>query len=224
MKKLTYVLILSGVVAGLSAEVANAQSSGFEGFYGQLGIGYESVSATSSNYSITQSGTTYPFSTPTNSAQSFAGTAALGYTFSITQQFLLGIGAEYSPIAGQSANYSISNPSYVTTNGSYKKNNSYNIFLSPATPIGKDGLIYGKVGYTGIQMKDNLGGSTQDYTGYSLGLGYKQFISGGLYGFAEGNYFSYGNKTNNNTYPTYSFTGTSGVSSYNLLLGVGYKF
>ncbi len=215
--------LIVAVVLTAASFAVTAQSS-FEGFYGQLGIGYESVSATSSNYSVTESGITYPFSTPTNRAQSFTGTATVGYTFAVSQQFLLGLGAEYSPIAGQSANYSISNPHYVTTNGSYKKNNSYNIFLSPATPIGKDGLIYGKVGYTGIQMKDNLTGSTGDYTGYSLGLGYKQFISGGLYGFAEGNYFSYGNKSNNNTYPTYSFTGTTGVSSYNLLLGVGYRF
>jgi len=118
-----------------------------------------------------------------------------------------------------------------TVTGSYKKQNAYNIFLSPATPIGTDGLLYGKVGYTGasIQATDN-GGSAQttNYTGYSLGLGYKQLIQGGLYAFGEVNYMSYGNVTNTysgkvSTY-TYSYSNTSSANTFNALIGVGYKF
>jgi hypothetical protein len=63
----------------------------------------------------------------------------------------------------------------------------------------------------------------------NLGLGYKQMISGGFYGFAEANYMSY-NKVNLGT----SWTETTGVrvtnntntgaSAYNFLVGVGYRF
>ena len=59
--------------------------------------------------------------------------------------------------------------------------------------VGNDGVAYAKVGYTG--MSANTGGDTTNYTGYSLGLGYKQIMSGGLYVFGEFNYASYGNKT-----------------------------
>ena len=59
---------------------------------------------------------------------------------------------------------------------------------------------------------------TYNFSGYSLGLGYKQIIEGGLYGFAEANYASYGSKTlidtNGNLKPT----------TMNFLVGVGYKF
>ena len=78
----------------------------------------------------------------------------------VTKDFLLGIGAEYSPIAGQKANYSGSVLGTSLGNGSYNKENSYNIFLSPATPVGNDGLLYGKVGYTGASIKDTFGSIT----------------------------------------------------------------
>ena len=89
------------------------------------------------------------------------------------------------------------------------------MFVSPGYVISKDSLAYAKVGYTGTSYKfvDN----TDNLSGYSLGLGYKQIINGGLYGFAEGNYFSYGNKT---TEGGIKLNG----NSMNLLVGVGYKF
>ena len=148
----------------------------------------------------------------------------------VTKDFLLGIGAEYSPIAGQKANYSGSVLGTSLGNGSYNKENSYNIFLSPATPVGNDGLLYGKVGYTGASIKDTFGSSstTLNYTGYSLGLGYKQIIQGGLYGFGEFNYMSYGNKTSTSSGTIAGYTVTSSVTSnanaYNFLVGVGYRF
>ena len=56
--------------------------------------------------------------------------------------------------------------------------------------------------------------------GYSLGLGYKQIISGGLYGFAEGNYLSYPNKSITDAVGTYNVN----ANSMSFLVGVGYKF
>ena len=149
----------------------------------------------------------------------------------ITKDFLLGIGAEYSPIAGQKANYSGSVLGTSLGNGSYNKENSYNIFLSPATPIGADGLLYGKVGYTGATIKDTFGSSSTNtnYTGYSLGLGYKQIISGGIYAYGEANYMNYGSSNFGRTTSVgngvnLSTNTSSTLSSYQLLIGVGYKF
>lgn len=227
--------LVAGSVLALAATGAFAQSS-FEGFYGQAGIGYEMVSPSLSygNLNVTNNGSPYaslPFASSVSNANSFAGTVTVGYNFVVTKDFLLGVGAEYSPIAGSKANFSGSNSVIGTYSGQYNKENSYNIFLSPATPVGKDGLLYGKVGYTGASVKSQVEGGTSSsatLSGYSLGLGYKQFISGGLYGFGEVNYASYGNKTSSESASigTYALSQTSTFSANvtNFLVGVGYKF
>ena len=159
MKKLTGFLAFAGIVTFSSMQV-NAQSK-FEGAYGQVGIGYESVAPSFSNSNFTVVGVgTAPINTSISNSNGFTGVVTVGYMGAITKDFLLGIGAEYSPIAGQKANYSGSVLGTSLGNGSYNKENSYNIFLSPATPVGTDGLLYGKVGYTGATIKDTFGSSS----------------------------------------------------------------
>jgi outer membrane immunogenic protein len=229
-KKLLLAALMVSTATGVSAQ------SKFEGFYAQAGIGYEMVSPSLSfgNLNITNNGSpvaSVPTSSTINTSNSFAGTITAGYNFAINKDFLLGFGAEYSPIAGSKANYSATYSGYGTANGQYNKENSYNIFISPATPVGNDGLLYGKVGYTGASVKsqcDGCNSTTDNLTGYSLGLGYKQIISGGLYGFGEVNYASYSNKSSTDTavFSTYRASQTSTVSANvtNFLVGVGYKF
>jgi hypothetical protein len=229
MNKLSGLLALAGVATFSSMQV-HAQSK-FDGAYGQVGVGYESVAPSYSNSNFTVVGVgTAPINTSISNANGFTGVVTVGYMATITKDFLLGIGAEYSPIAGQKANYSGSVLGTSLGNGSYNKENAYNIFLSPATPIGADGLLYGKVGYTGATIKDTFGSSSTNtnYTGYSLGLGYKQIIQGGLYGFGEFNYMSYGNQTASATGTVSGYTVNSSITSnanaYNLIVGLGYKF
>lgn len=207
-----------------------AQSK-FEGAYGQIGVGYESVTPSFSNSNFTVSGVgTAPINTSISSSNGFSGAVTVGYMATITKDFLLGAGIDYSPIAGQKANYSGSVLGTSLGNGSYNKVNSYNLFLSPATPVGTDGLLYGKVGYTGATIKDTFGSNSTNtnFTGYSLGLGYKQIITGGLYGFGEFNYMSYGNKTATASETIAGYTVSSSITSnanaYNLLVGLGYRF
>ncbi len=223
-------ILLAAAIISLSTSGVMAQSK-FDGFYGQVGVGYESVQPSFSNSNVTVSGVgTAPIGTSISNSNGFTGVVTLGFMTSVTKDFLLGIGAEYSPIAGQKSNYSASVGGVSLGNGEYNKENSYNIFITPATPVGQDGLLYGKVGYTGASIKDSFAGSstTTNYTGYSLGLGYKQIIQGGLYAFAEGNYMSYGNKTASASAQyggyTVSATSTSSANAYNLLVGIGYKF
>ena len=229
MKKITSLLALAGV-ATFSSMQANAQSK-FEGAYGQLGVGYENVSPTFNSSGLTVSGLgTLPINTTVSNQGSVTGVVGVGYMAGLTKDLLLGLGVEYSPFAGQSGNYSYGIAGAGTQTGTYQKQNSYNVFLSPATPIGQDGLLYGKVGFTGASIKATESGSsnTTNYTGYSLGVGYKQIIQGGLYGFGEVNYISLGNTTN--TYSgvvsgrTYSYSNTSSANSYNAMVGIGYKF
>lgn len=194
--------LLVAAAATVMASSAMAQSA-FEGAYGQIGIGYQSSKAGSNESAISFSST-----------NGFASTVGAGYNFSVSKEFLLGIGAEYSFVPTSEAN--LTYPGEVgTVTEKYKNQNTYNIFLSPGYAISKDSLAYAKVGYTGTTYK--FPESSYNLSGYSLGLGYKQVINGGLYGFAEGNYFSYGNKT---TEGGIKLNG----NSMNLLVGVGYKF
>jgi opacity protein-like surface antigen len=215
MKKQLLVAAATTVLAGS----AMAQSA-FEGPYAQIGIGYESVSPSFSGGTVAATPTTRTaYSVSADNSNGFTGNVGLGYNFALSEGFLLGIGAEYSPLESSSANYTLRVPAVAyTEKGNYKKTNSYNIFLAPGFVIDKDKLAYVKVGYTGMSIKS--GGDTTNFTGMSAGLGYKQMISGSLYGFAEVNYAKYDNQNLTGT----GVTGTQNASITNALVGIGYKF
>ena len=100
-KKLLVVALFSASTTGAFAQ------SAFEGYFGQVGIGYESTAVSFTGG--TTSGQSY--SATANNSNSFAGTVGIGAYFPVTSSFLLGVGAEYSPIPGSNANFSISVPS-----------------------------------------------------------------------------------------------------------------
>jgi len=188
----------------------------FEGFYGQVGIGYENSTPSYSGGTLNNS--TYSYGISGGTTNSFAATATIGYYFPVTGNFLLGIGAEYSPLSGASSNATVTIPALrYSESQSIKKGDSYNLFISPAYAIDKEKLAYAKVGYSSANYE--IGGDNDTYNGYSLGLGYRQIIQGSWYGFAEVNYMSYGNQN--------VATNASGTASFkvtNALVGVGYKF
>lgn len=212
------------------SSVTHAQSK-FEGFYGQIGIGYEGISPTVSNSNVSISdGTSLPIGIATNNSNSFAGTITAGYMKTLSDSFLIGIGAEFSPFKGRKTNFTGSLLGYDFGTGTYNKESSYNLFISPAAPIGQDGLIYGKFGYTGATINTTFASvsNSANYSGYSLGLGYRQVIEGGLYSFIEGNYMHYGNKTISETGSIPGYTVSSSITTravaYNFLIGIGYRF
>jgi hypothetical protein len=232
--------LLVAAAATVVASSAMAQSA-FEGFYGQIGTGYESNSITGLGSSFSTSGSFVATGTTSASNQNANGmplVIGLGYNFKIDNAWLLGLGVDYSALSQESSSYSDTNSLGGGSTGNKQKvQNRYNIFVSPAYVIDKDKLVYLKAGYSAQTIK--YSSPAQDTTpalstsnnasGYILGLGYKQMISGGFYGFAEGNYMSYG-KVNAGT----SWTETTGIgvttttntgsSAYTFLVGVGYKF
>jgi hypothetical protein len=212
---LTLSLLGSLFVLGIASSNAQAQSA-FTGFYGQVGIGYENSTPSYSGGTLNKS--TYTYSMSGGTTNSFAGTASIGYYFPVSTTFLLGIGAEYSPLSGTKSNATVTIPAlrYSETQ-TIKKGDSYNIFVAPAYAIDKDKLAYAKVGFSSANYE--IGGDNDVYNGYSLGLGYRQMIQGSWYGFAEVNYTSYGNQN--------VATNASGTASFkvtNALVGVGYQF
>jgi len=254
MNKLSVILSAALVLAVSSA---SAQSQ-FEGYYGQLGVGYSSVTSSVSNSNLTtaQSGTAqYGMGSTSNSANGINSSFAGGYTWILAPKFTLGLGVDYQPIAGHTATGTLSNSTGLaasspitpactfcapvaktvtpsTLSSSSQQTNAYALYVAPGYVIDDESLVYGKFGYAGTQIKTTLsGGSAQsaNYKGYLVGIGYKRIISGGLYGFVESNYTAYGSQTqtsngNLGNVTTYNISTTNKVSSYNTMIGVGYKF
>lgn len=227
MNKLKFILAASTIFL---ANASFAQEPKFQGAFGQLGIGYEAASQTQQSATGAVNFTPVPVNTSSNNANSVTGTFALGWYQNITKGFLLGIGVEYSPFAGSAANKTATvqaGPMVISNNYRWQKKESYNIFLSPAVMVGTDGLAYAKIGYTGAKATD-FTTRTDNLTGYSLGVGYKQFFNDDWYGFVEFNYANYGKATMTVTDPPggprFDGVATNGLATYNGLVGIGYRF
>lgn len=203
------------LAAVLALVSGSAMAADFTGFYGQVGIGYSNITS-GNNENQPAKGTEPAVTVNTSSANSFASTLSVGYMGSITQRFLLGAGFDYSPVKGGTG--SIVDSNYTIRNGTYQRGQYWSASLIPATPIGDNGLLYGKVGYTqaAIDYKFGVTSKSTSVNGLALGVGYKHLISGGLYGFLEANYESYGKDS--------SYPRSSDFSQSNVMAGVGYKF
>ena len=105
--KFTLGLLSALFVLGLASSNAPAQSV-FTGFYGQVGVGYENSTPSYSGGTLNKSAYSYTMSGGTT--DSFAGTATIGYYFPVSTNFLLGIGAEYSPLSGTKSNATVTLP------------------------------------------------------------------------------------------------------------------
>lgn len=238
--------LLVAAAATVMAGSVMAQSA-FEGAYGQIGTGYENNNVSN----LTLTGTDTTDGSVDNwgaSNQSFGGAPlviGLGYNFSVAPKWLIGIGADYSALSQKSSSFSqtiVGSGGSASLNGTtIEMSNRFNIFVTPGYVIDKDKLAYFKAGYSMATAKvnspngysDSDGGSatlgsgsqSKNLSGFILGLGYKQIITGGLYGFAEFNYMSYGKQTYSGIIDTnYSVSTSPSASSYQGLVGVGYRF
>lgn len=140
-------------------------------------------------------------------------------------------------------------PPGTTVNGvNLKVSNRFNIFVTPSYAIDKDKVAYLKAGYSSVQVQASRptsvsvpgygtqaidtafpGSTTSTVGGYVVGLGYKQMITTGLYAFGEANYMSY-SKANTSMSGSnadglrVSISQNPSLSSYQLLVGLGYRF
>ena len=230
---------------GMTATSVFAQVNPFEGFYGQISTGYENnaLQSPSTSYKVLDEP---PFSgTQDTSNQTASGmplVLGLGYNFAINSKWVLGLGADYSALSQKTSEFSSKNPQVPGPNGyvngqSMEVSNRFNIFLTPGYVIDQDKLVYAKIGYSNQQIQFTTPGN-RDATGYSpsstqsgyvLGLGYKQVITGGLYVFGEANYMSYGHASLNSTVhirggPDVAVNQNPSANAYTLLVGAGYTF
>lgn len=230
-------LALTGIASG--SAMAQSKTNAWEGFYGQVSVGYGVFSpnvgnGSASNIPLGSGGPTGTVIPSTNNLNTATSALSAGYNFGINSNYVLGIGASYYPGASSSSTgsfrtYPVNGGGLSSTaNIQYNIKNLYSVYLSPGYLIDKDRLVYAKVGYTGTTIGLNgptLAYSTVNLSGYTLGLGYKQMITQSIYLLGEFNYAGYSTKN-----PV--LTNTSGVNltapmsgtGMDFLVGVGYRF
>lgn len=238
------VLAIAGVFA-TSASAQSAKKNPWEGAYGQVGVGFgiftPSISNGTPTYPSPYSAVPAAMSTSSiNNVNTGLVNLAAGYNFGINETYVLGVAATYYPGASSSAtgqlsvNQTTGSPAYnalnSATTATYNVKNLYSIVLTPGYAIDKDRLAYAKVGYTGATIglsSPILPYNATNLGGLSLGLGYKQMVTGSIFAFGEFNYATYGNAT------VGQITSTNGVringvsvkgTGTDVLVGVGYRF
>lgn len=232
---------ISGITNSIRIRDINSPN-GHGGFYGQIATGYENYSYGSINSTSAGNGLTFTGTSPNQSTSGMPLILGIGYNFRISNEYMIGIGYDYSFQTQSTSNF----PGYVTrssggnfivNNNSFNVSNRYNLFVTPGYVLSKEALVYLKAGYSSEKFQyDHIAdppSNTPEFTGnknmdgYILGLGYKQRIFEDLYGFAETNYMAYKNTPIDvNFISGGNITGTfnSTLNAYNVLLGVGYKF
>jgi len=233
--KYHYIKIAGLIIAAISSSVASAQTnaSAWSGPYAQIGIGYESYIPVAANGTTTiPSVTTLPTFSTANHSNGPAGSIAAGYNFSLNESYLLGIGASLYPGHSKTASTSATN-TFGTVYGTYNVSNVFSFYISPSYAIDQEKLVYAKVGYTGATTNSSASGNAAgnfseqkiQTNGTVYGIGYKQIISGSIYGFAEANYAI--NKAKPVTITTTDgliINSTANASGYDVLFGIGYRF
>lgn len=223
--------------SGLFFSYAVIAQSQFVGAYGQISTGYENNRVSSAQLTGTPYGgtpnTTNSVSTNNGSAPLVLG---LGYLFPVQNNFTLGIGVDYSTLTQETSPAAFYYPAINNSpsfNYQFTISNRFNIFATPGYAIDRDKLVYAKLGYSSQSVQysqTNCCSSSSNkaqVSGYVLGLGYKQLITGGLYGFVEANYYAYAKPSLSSTYTDDgggTVSSNPNVSAYNLLLGLGYRF
>lgn len=237
-------------VGCLLINISAQAESQFQGFYGQISTGYENNRFANINPSwvnATQVGD-FPFlhgtgSASTQSISSMPLVLGAGYFADLENNFMFGVGIDYSPLAQSTGDF---NHTSTRADGavfpfdsmSYQVSNRVNVFIMPGYAFASDKLGYVKLGYSTQTLKysqnPNSAGLTSSFSssanldGFIVGLGYKQIVTDGLYGFGEANYITYANTTINGNAQadtsTINMSSSPSVSAYNFLLGIGYKF
>ena len=241
MKGQLIVLTAMAVVVG----PVRAQSA-FEGAYVQMATGYQKTDIGSVTASNADGDGPYSMIAPSQNTSTVPLMFGLGYSFLVSPQFLLDLGAQYQAISSTSSTVTFAVPEGCKGQcggAQYKTSNQYSIFIAPGYVIDRVKLAYVKLGYSGQSLQSsyqqghaNDPANTASFglshvSGYIFGIGYKQIINEGLYGFIEGNYYNYGRASFNNSLNngigkiSTTVTGYNPPSSaINFLAGLGYQF
>lgn len=233
----------------LSAVATGLKTQAFTGFYGQFSTGYESNSFTNTTTRYTNVSPPEVFSSGTNVASNQTASGmplivGLGYSVAVSEQWLLGVGVDYSFLSQTTDQFTARNPVFKNSTPAMgqriKASDRVNLFLTAGYAATPSDLVYAKLGYSNQQLQFSRPAqdSTTGYalsgnqSGYVVGLGYRKIIQGGLYVYAEANYMQYAKASLNGSTRTQSGGDTvitninqsPSSSAVTALIGLGYRF
>jgi opacity protein-like surface antigen len=224
MKKLKQIAAIATTgLLGLLSQTAQAQAEAWQGPWVHAGVGGATFIPGFSGGKYTGA---YSYDATKKDINTVIGSISAGYTLALSGPWSLSLAATIAPGTSPSADYAvlINTPKGTTTGpGTYNVANIYSITVQPGYAIDKEKLIYAKVGYTGATANtesEAFGKASSTLSGYALGIGYKQVISGSLYGYAEFNYANYSNVT----VPYAQLSGTVNATGMDVMVGVGWRF
>ena len=207
----------------LSSQVF-AQTKNFEGFAAEFSTGSQKTSL--NNGTILLNRTDAPIGAPIESGSKNTAPAIIGlsYGFKMAEKVVTTVGLDYnltsSSIVGRCAGCT---PAATVTE---KINSRYNIYVAPGYELSSSSLAFVKLGYVqnskSISASDgtNITGGPSN-SGLLYGIGYKQFLTSQVYGFAE--YSQTKNSSGKASADTIYFN-TGKLKTESFLVGVGYKF
>ncbi len=185
MKNLTCALVLT---AAILPATSIADTKNFEGFSGSLNLGLASPGLKTSvgNLVFDSFG----------GRSEFTGGIDLSWGTKISETGVLTVGIEADLIQPDVVSFAGGGDSLTA-----KQKNRYGIYLAPGTVIGRETLVYGKVGYN--SMKGEMVGAgdftdlnrSQSFTGFGYGLGVKTMITPQAFLKVEVNRLSYSSET-----------------------------
>jgi outer membrane immunogenic protein len=223
---------LSIIALALSSAciAASAQTSKFTGFFGQVGLGYESSNAWVSEEVFNVGGSDYGVSSSVQRSNGFNLPISVGYSTDLNSTYSLAFGLDYNPNKRTfNVNSSIPDLAYTFDPSTATVKDRYAVYLAPAYSLSRESQVYAKVGYS--RGKFVLNDGTGDHTNLSgqvLGLGYKSFINNNLYFYVEGDYTKIkqssisGSQDVGGSTATYSYHVQG--NTLNTMVGLGYKF
>lgn len=236
MKKLQISAIAFAVtsIAAGSAMAQSSKTNAWEGFYGQVGVGYGTITPGIQNGTAKVAGSPVTLSTNAtnvNNLNTGVANIAAGYNYGINDKWIVGLGLSYDPGASSTAtgtlNLSYGGTKLGSTNATYQFKNVYSVTVNPGYAIDKDKLAYMMLGYTGATVglsSPDIPYNTVNLTGYVVGLGYKQMVTQSLYMLGEVKYASYGQKTASIAGSGVTLSNSISANGAELLVGVGYRF
>ncbi len=251
MRKILFALALSSLASAVSAQ---SLFQGFYGQIatGYEGNNVSGLNATAVDSPCVENCTS-SLSSSSKSFGGAPLVLGIGYNFSVAPKWLIGLGVDYSALSQSSSsfNYALTGagaPAGTSVDGAKATvSNRMNVFLTGGYEVDKDKLVYLKAGYSAANLKSSspsqftvpgygsvpvntsFGSKTDTANGYLVGLGYKQLVSGGLYVYGEANYMGYSSVntslsgTDNNGVRT-TINQKPSLNSYQILVGLGYKF
>ena len=196
----------------------------WRGFQGNVGGGIGVTNYTNLSPDATFGGATTSWPVDSQNSQGATGAVSVGYNYDVSQEMIVGVGIENIPVK-TSKTYDSKYEGMPLAN-KIQLGNIFNTYVTPGYAWDKDRMVYAKLGYSVATLAletSEPATASKGLTGYIVGLGYKQIITGGLYGFVEGNYMNYGKATVNSQFSAYALTTEPTVASTSYAVGVGYK-